>query len=41
MGAVGAMALMNFQRIHLAPMKSETLCTLAPVTSLIGTYEII
>ena len=40
MGAMGAMPPMNFQRMHLAPMKSRTLYTLAPGTSLIGTHEI-
>ena len=40
MGAVGAMAPTNFQRMHLARMKSRTLCILAPGTSLIGTHEI-
>ena len=40
MGTVGAMAPTNFHRMHLAPMKSQTLGTLAPGTSLIGTHEI-
>ena len=35
MDAVGAMAPQSFRRMHLAPMKSRILCTLAPATSLI------
>ena len=40
MGNVGAMAPTSFLRMHLAPMKSRTLSTLAPGTSLKGTHEI-